>query len=812
MTNGLSGAEAKKQFEKFGPNRLTKPQEIKFFDIVKEELAEPMILLLLAVGVIYSLWGKVGDAITIFIIIFVMIFVEVWNEFKAKKAISALSKLAAPKTKVIRDSKVTEIETEQIVPRDVLVLNSGTRISADSKLLVSLSLQVDESSLTGESLPVIKQVGDEVYAGTLIVAGEGEAEVMVTGSSTKFGKVASLAKEIKQPKTQLQLAMKKLSGNLVWVALFFSIAIPVLGLIRGQNLREMILTGLALSFSVIPEELPFVITLILGLGAYQLSKKHFLIKKIKAAEVLGDTTVILTDKTGTITENNMKVVSVYPRNDEQTIVKAALNTLSEASLSATDKAITQQAQLLDIAFRKSNFVKERGFGDNRKTKSVLVKADNELRLFVSGAPEELFDMANGDASGYRHELAIETAKGRRVIAIATKIVPPSDKDKDISTLEKEVTIVGLIAIEDTPRKGVKEAISLARKAGIRTIMVTGDHPQTALYIAHAVGIQSDKAMTGDELDAMPDETLTKVVQETSVFARCTPEHKYRLLQALQKNGEIVAVTGDGVNDTLALKGADIGIAMGIKGTDAAKEAADVVLADDDYSTIPHAIFEGRKFYDNLQKGVGYYLAAKAALVLVFLVPVLFGIPFPFAPIQIIVLEMFMDLAASSGFVAEPAEKNIYNRLTDGAKEEFLGRTAIINIVSSALSLFAAVMIPYLYALSQHLPLIQAQTIAFSGWMIGHVVLAIASRSKHEPLYSIGAFSNKVINVWAICAFGFLLLGTSISPLGTALKLGSISLGQLGWVFGVSIIVIFWKEIVKIISYKKSSRPMSSVTD
>ena len=317
-----------------------------------------------------------------------------------------------------------------------------------------------------------------------------------------------------------------------------------------------------------------------------------------------------------------------------------------------------------------------------------------------------------------------------------------------------------------------------------------------------MGIPSGKAITGDELDSISDQDLQTMVKEVSVFARTTPEHKYRLLKALQANGEIVAVTGDGVNDTLALKGANIGIAMGIKGTDAAKEAADVVLADDNYSTISRAIFEGRKFYDNLQKGVGYYLAAKAALVLVFLVPVVAGVPFPFAPIQIIVLEMFMDLAASSGFVAEPAEKTIYQRPPKDSKEKFLGKKMVLDIAVSALSLFAAVMIPYFYALGQHLPLIQAQTIAFSGWMIGHVLLAIVSRSRNEPLYSLGIFSNKVINIWAICAVGFLLLGTSISPLGTLLKLGSISLSQLGLVFVVAFLVIFWKEIVKVVSFRR----------
>jgi Ca2+-transporting ATPase len=799
---GLSEFEAKKRLTEFGLNQLSKPHEIKFFDIVKEELAEPMMLLLMVVGLVYSFWGKIGDAVTIFVIIFIMIFVEVWNEFKAKKAIAALSKIATPKTRIIRNSQITEIETEYIVPGDILIFTAGTRVSADSKIITTLSLQVDESSLTGESLPVFKKAGDEIYAGTLVVAGEGKAEVITTGAATKFGKISFQVENIKPPKTPLQLAMKKLSGNLVWVALSFSIAIPLLGLLRGQNFKEMVLTGLALSFSVIPEELSFAITLILGLGAYQLSKKHFLIKKIKAAEVLGDTTVILTDKTGTLTENNMKVVSVYPLINEKNILESAITLLSGISLFATDQAIAKYASELNIKNTPIEIFKEKGFNGERKIKSILRKLDEKWQLVVVGAPEELFGLANNDISSFQSELITETNKGRRVVGVATKIISDADRNEDLSLLEKDLTFIGLISIEDSPRVGVKEALKVAQTAGIRTIMVTGDHPQTALYIAKEVGILNDKVITGFELNSISDQALQALVNNTSVFARCTPEHKYRLLKTLQANGEIVAVTGDGVNDTLALKGANIGIAMGIKGTDAAKEAADVVLANDNYSTISYAIFEGRKLYDNLQKGVSYYLSAKMALVLVFLWPVLVNAPFPFAPIQIIILEMFMDLAASVGFMAEPAEKTIYDKLPKEFKQKFLSQKVVINIIVSALSLFAAVMVPYFYALSRHLTVIEAQTIAFSGWMIGHVFLAFVSRSKKEPLYSLGIFSNKVMNVWAICAVGFILLITVIPKFNLFLKLESISLPQLGLVTAIAFVVIFWKEVVKIIFYLK----------
>ncbi len=801
---GLSTIDANKRLGKYGLNRMAKPQPLNFIGIFKEEVTEPMILLLIGVGVIYSFWGKLEDALTIFTIITVLALVEVWNEYRAKKAIASLSKMAAPKTKVVRDGRAVNIETEQIVPGDILIINAGTRISADAKLLTALSLQVDESSLTGESLSVSKEVGDEIYAGTLIVSGEAKAEVTSTGLSTKFGKISTLAQTIKQPKTPLQLAMKKLATNLVWVALFFSVSIPILGVLRGEDLKDMVLTGLALAFATIPEEGPIIITMILGLGAYQLSKNNFLVKKIKAAEVLGDATVILTDKTGTLTENNMHVVSVFPKASEAQIIRTASSLLTEMSLFATDKAIRDKAQELKLQEMTGELIRERGFGDGRKTKTVLHKVDGKLELFMSGAPEEVFTFVKGDVSKFQRELEVETAKGRRVIAVATRTISLTEKDKDFTALERGLTLVGLISIEDPARAGIKETLEMAKKAGIRTIMVTGDHPQTALSIAHSVGITSTRAVVGSEIDKLSDEDLRKTVNEVSVFARSTPEHKYRLLKALQANGEIVAVTGDGVNDTLALKGANIGIAMGIKGTDAAKEAADVVLADDNYSTIAKAIFEGRKFFDNLRKGFGYYLSAKTALILAFAMPVVVGIPFPFAPVQIILLELFMDLAASSGFVAEPAESTIYHRSPRSPKEKFLDTKMLKNIGISGVSLFVAVMASYSIALSQHLPLAQAQTVAFSAWIIGHIFMAFVSRSEKEPLYALGIFSNKAINIWATTAITLLLTVTQIPVLGSYLKLQSISLSQLGLVAIIAFIAIFWREIVKVALYKNSA--------
>ena len=800
---GLTTNEAQKRLLEFGPNQIFKPTKISFFGIAKHEVMEPMILLLLVVGFFYSIWGKLEDAITIFVVIFLLVLAEVYNEFRAKKAIASLEKIAAPKTKALRDGNIIEIDSENVVPDDILILISGTKIAADAKIQQSIGLQIDESSLTGESFPQEKNNNDDIYAGTVIVSGEGQAVVFATGKKTKLGKIASTLNEVKPPKTALQLAMKSLAGKLVYLAVFFSVLIPVLGILRGQDFKTMVLTGLSLSFATIPEELPIVITMVLGLGAYTLSKNNFLVKRIKAAETLGNATVILTDKTGTITESQMKIASFYPGNEKE-IIEKAFCAISQYSVSPMEQKIKNKAMELKITNIPPEIFRQRNLGNGRKSKSVIRKGGDKYELFVSGAPEEIFTMCRDISEDIKKGLAEQTSKGRRVIAVAHKKLDFNEENLDFAKLEKDLNFSGLISFEDPPRKGVKETIAKAAEAGIRTIMVTGDHPLTARFIAKEVGIlkEFDKVLTDKDLDSLSDEELQNTVKSVSVFARTTPQHKYRIVQALQKNGEVVAVTGDGINDALALKGADIGIAMGIRGTDVAKEAAEVVLADDNYITITQGIFEGRKFFDNLQKGIKYYLSVKVALILIFLLPALLGIPMPFAPIQIILLELFMDLAASAGFVAEPREKNIYSRPPHNPKESIIDNRAIKDILIKGAVLFMAVTSVYFYARSQNLSLVQSQTFAFSAWIFGHIVLAFISRSDKESIFSLGMFTNKIINLWALTAITFLVLGIYLPFLKERLNLFSISFTQLIFTALTASLIVGFLELRKMFNLNK----------
>jgi Ca2+-transporting ATPase len=801
---GLSSEDAARRLEEYGPNVIEKASEVNFLTIAIKEITEPMILLLLAVGGLYSIWGSIEDAATIIVVILLLISAEVWNEYRAKKAINALSRLAAPKAEVIRDGKPEVIDTAKVVPGDVLIITPGTQVAADSKVIRSYGIQADESMLTGESMPVGKEPGDTLYAGTLVTSGEGIARVDATGKRTRMGEISTAARAIRQPKTPLQRYMKSLAMKLIGIALFFSLAIPLLGLLRGWNFQQMILTSLSLVFATVPEELPMIITIVLGVGALQLSRKNFLVKKIKAAEVLGNATVILTDKTGTITENHMHVASIYPPHKEKDVLATAGSAMSETSTSPTDRAIAEKYDEEHLPPVTGRIVRQRSFGNGLKTRAVLREERGAYELYLTGAPEEVIKASLDTPPGTYAVLENEARKGRRVVAVARKAIPPGDRDAPFQTLEQGMDMTGLISIEDPPRPGVKEAVARAQRAGVRTIMVTGDHPKTAQEIAASVGIKSDEVITGDELHKMSDASLDKAVEHVSVFARTTPEDKYRLVKALRKDGEVVAVTGDGINDALALKGADIGIAMGVRGSDAAKEAADIVLADDNYSTITQGIFAGRKFFDNLSKGVKYYLAVKVALISVFLLPVLIAVPFPFSPINIILLELFMDLMASTTFVLEPAERTIYTRPPRNAKHDLFDVNMMKGIGVSGLSLFVAVMVPYFYALYAGVPQQTAQTLAFTAWMVGQVTLAFVMRSTYEPLTSLGPFSNKALDVMLISVIAFLAVALGVPAVGAFLKLTPVAPLQVAAVAVFAFCMVFWQEILKAVKFRKTS--------
>ena len=835
---GLSSTQVHRQMEIYGPNQLKEAKKTSFWKEFIEELREPLILLLIFTGIFYIIMGEVGDGITIFLVILLLNTIEVSNEIRAKKAVSSLQKMAEPTTLVLREGHAQELSVENLVPGDVVLLQAGRRVPADARLIESYGLSIDESTLTGESVPVDKvATGIEnratplaerknmVYSGTLVTRGRGKAVVTATGMRSELGRIAGMARGVKEPRTPLQQAMNEVSKSLVWLALAFSIIIPVLGIvIAHQPLETMILIGLSMAFATIPEEMPIIITMVLALGGYRLSKQNAIVKRLKAVETLGAVTVIATDKTGTLTQNRMEVSETYPDANKKEILttgylcndlvidggQATGDPLEIALTQAAEKFGLNSQQLDDMHPRVTEF----SFDNVRKLMSVVTGSTSEYRVWVKGSPETVLAISSQQKDGSNIILVNENTKqamlakvshmaeqGMRVIAFANKEI--SAKPNNQEDAESLLTFLGLVGLLDPPREEVKEAIREMREAGIRSLMITGDHPLTARAIARQVGLNGDgHLMTGADLDKLSDVELENVVGEVSIYARTTPEQKLRIVQALQSHGERVAVTGDGVNDAPALAIADIGVAMGASGSDVAREAGDIVLADDNYTTIAHAVREGRALFANLKKGVRYYLTIKVALVSVMFLPILLQISVPFAPIQIILMELFMDLAAAAAFVSEPAEGDLMHMPPRDPKAKFLDKAMITSIFTSAFGLFAGVSVAYLVAWHQGADIVFAQTVAFCAWMIGHVLLAFNMRSERQPILQIGLFSNRLMVIWGLASVAFIILVTNIPFLQEFLKTTTLTYSQWSWILAFVFVGTSWLEVRKLLTFRR----------
>jgi Ca2+-transporting ATPase len=846
--SGLSEEEARQRLAQFGPNRLREEEKDSVLEIFLGEIREPMVLLLLVTGVLYTLWGGLTDALTIFFVILALAGIEVFNEWRTEEAIAALRKMAELTAPVRRSGRIVEVPAEEVVPGDVILLQAGRRVPADARILEGYGLAVDESSLTGESVPIEKDPNltlsestalaerrNLAFAGTTVTRGRGAALVVASGMASELGRVAQLAAEVESPRTPLQQAMRELSGWLVWLALGFSVIVPLLGwLLTDQSVQELILTGLSLAFATIPEEMPIIITMVLALGAYRLSQQHAVVKELKAVETLGAVTVIATDKTGTLTENRMQVSRLYPAGMERRLLEMgalcsdAAENGGELAGDPLETALLRAAQEagLDVAAlrRSAPLCDEFAFDNVRKMMSAVYDRGSALWVVAKGAPEAVLarstrrqteageePLSEAGRQAALGQAARMAAEGLRVIACAEAYLPCGEKmaaDGHLARNDAEsgLTFIGLVGFADPPRPEVKEAIAACRTAGMRPIMVTGDHPLTARAIAAQVGLDENGPMlTGPELDTLSDQALQEAAGQVSLYARTTPEHKLRIVRALRERGERVAVTGDGINDAPALAAADIGVAMGRRGTDVARAAGDMVLADDNFASIVRAIEEGRVLFANLKKGVRYYLACKVALVSATLLPTLLGVPLPFAPIQIILMELFMDLAAAATFVVEPGEADLMRRPPRDPRARFMDRAMVGSIFSSAVGLFAAVSVAYLVTLWAEpqgkawysvAGLARAQTVAFVTWLLGHVLLALNMRSERQPIFQLGPFSNRLMVIWGAATIAFVLLVTRVPGVQTALKTVTLSSGEWALVIGTALAGTFWMEARK----------------
>ncbi|MCC3373582.1 cation-transporting P-type ATPase [Cohnella sp. REN36] len=852
---GLSTEEVERRRGSVGFNHLATAPGKPWWKEIIEELTEPMILLLFLVGVLYGLLGELRDAITIIVIIIAVLAIEIGNESRAKGAIKALSKFSAIRTPVIRDASYQECLPSELVPGDIVILQPGERIPADLRLLESISLHVDESSLTGESVPVLKnaevildeeaELGDRrnlAYSGTLVTAGKGIGVVIRTGMATELGKMVGLVKEAREPRTPLQLHMKELTRWMVWIALGFSALVAIAGWLQGSGWRETVFDGLTLAFATIPEELPILIAMVLGLGAYRLSKQKAIVRRLRTAEILGNVTVIATDKTGTLTENRMQIShwfihdqlcdkEKWQRSEWTNMIVHVGCLANDGFVSGqqegkpvfegdpTDTAFLHAAEDLgyDVETIRKQFRVREQFPFDNATKRITVTAMYGQNLYTlsKGATEELLDVCKTivwhdeivPLTSEVHARMIENAEklateGYRVIGLACKEMPLDHAMTTREHAESDLVFLGLAALYDPPRTEVAAAVETLQQAGVRVMMVTGDHAATAGSIAAHVGLESSRILLGRDIESMSDSELAMRLRDASICARTTAEHKLRIVRALQQHGEVVAVTGDGVNDGPALKEAAVGIAMGKSGTNVAKESADLVLADDHFGTVTIAIGEGRKLFANLQKAVRYYLAAKVALIFSTLISVAAGLSLPFAPIQIILMELFMDLGAATSFPAERPEADVMRRGPRSTSLRFLDRAMVLGIFSGGFSLGLAVLAAYLWALSTGAVPIQAQSVAFATWMVGHLVLALFMRSEREPLVKLGLLSNRIMLLWIASAIVFLLAAVYVPYLQALLHLTSLHVIDWFAILVCSLATTAWIEIGKWVRWQK----------
>ncbi len=696
---GLSEREAEEILARDGYNELPSARKRSLFSIAASVFREPMFMLLVAGGIIYLLLGDKTEALMLLGFVFVVIGITLYQERKTENALQALRDLSSPRALVIRESQVRRIPGREVVRGDIVMLSEGDRVPADGVLLVSRNLNADESLLTGESVPVRKVTwtpdippgrlgGDDlpyIYSGTMVVSGQGVAKIQSTGTFTEIGKIGVALKSLQPEKTPLQVQTNRLVRNLALTGLGLSVFVIIAyGFTRGKWL-EGLLAGITLAMAVLPEEFPVVLTVFLALGAWRISRNRVLTRRMPAIETLGAATVLCVDKTGTLTINRMSVSEIYskgrrfyvPRSPESPLPEE-FHSIAEFSILASqrnpydpmEKAIKtfgdEYLSLTEHLHADWTLVREYPLSPRLLAMSHVWKSPSgsEYVIAAKGAPEAIADLCHMDEKE-RERLAHQVSKmadnGLRVIGVARAYFRVA-QELPVGQHDFTFEFLGLMGLADPIRPSVPDAIRECYGAGIRVIMITGDYPATAENIGRQAGLaEAENIITGYELDEMPDVVLRKKIKDVNIFARMVPEHKLRIVRALKANGEVVAMTGDGVNDAPALKAADIGIAMGSRGTDVARESAGLVLLDDDFSSIVAAVRLGRRIFDNLRKAMAYIIAVHVPIAGLSLIPIPIGWPLILMPVHILFMELIIDPSCSIVFEAEPEEDGIMNR-------------------------------------------------------------------------------------------------------------------------------------------------------
>ena len=783
MTHGLTTEEAKRRLTDHGFNELPSAKPKTVFHIALEVVKEPMFLLLLACGVLYVILGDHREGIILLSTTFIIIYITFYQHRKTEKALEALRKLSTPRVLAIRDGIEVRIPGRELVPGDVMILNEGDRIGADATVLESKNLTVDESLLTGESVAVRKDCfsdhSDEngrVFSGTLVTQGRGLVTVTETGTQTQFGKIGSSLQGITTSETRLQQEMKRLIRNLFIIGIGLSVAVVLAFYMTGTPFVKALLNGLASAMAILPEEFPVVLTVFLTLGAWRLSKKNVLTRKPSAIETLGSATVLCTDKTGTITQNKMEVVAIYDGKTTfdraelagKTAVVPIISTARAAthtdSIDPMEKAIIESYNQHSGVKNNTTFVKEYPLSKELMAMTIVQQhADGNRYAYAKGAPEAIFALCNlTPAEREQHATALNTLAGQafRVLGIAD--APVGADSLPGSAMELGLQFKGFLALEDPIRPEVPEAVAQCGHAGIRVIMITGDYPSTARSIGDQIGLPHNGAVvTGKEIAEMSDDELSRAIGNVSIFARVVPDQKLRIVQALKANGDVVAMTGDGVNDAPALKAADIGIAMGGKGTDVAREASSLVLLDDNFVSIVSAIRMGRRIFDNLQKAMSYILAIHVPIVGLTLLPAFISsMPLLLMPLHIVFMELLIDPACSIAFEYEQEERNIMNRPPRDPDEQFFGSRRILASVVRGILLLVTVVCIFFLSVHEGHSEAEARSITFTALIIGNMTLILTSLSQSRSFLAV--FSERNYAVLIVLGVALVLLVAVVS--------------------------------------------------
>ena len=851
---GLTREEAAKRISRYGPNELAEKKKGPAFMMFLDQFKDFMIIVLIAAAVISGIIGEVSDTIAIIVIVVLNAVTGFVQEYRAEKAMALLKKMAAQTANVVRNGAVTNILSEEIVPGDIVILEAGNIVPADMRLIDTARLMIEEASLTGESVPVEKHarpmheehlpLGDRknmAYKGTIVSYGRGRGVVTATGMNTELGKIAAMLQEDEDVKTPLQKRLAAFGKRLALAVLAICAIVFGSGLLRGEDPILMLLTAISLAVAAIPEALPAVVTISLALGAKKMVKQNALIRKLPAVETLGSVTFICSDKTGTLTMNKMTVEKIWvdgalvsgsefwARNENilhntmSDPIRAFFRGLAlsnDAGEDASGRPLGDPTETaLYIAAKKAGFDKkavEKGFpriaeipfdSDRKRMTTFHRTPEGKIVSFTKGAADVLAE-ASAQVLGSDGERPLDPSEvqkvnekmavdGLRVLGIGMKMWDRLPEDMSPEHVERGITMLGLAGMMDPPREEAKKAVDLCKTAGIRPVMITGDHPLTAMTIARRIGIiehGSEEIMTGRELDSLPIDEFESKVEHIRVYARVAPEQKLKIVKALQDKGQFVAMTGDGVNDAPALKRADIGIAMGITGTDVSKEVSHMVLLDDNFATVVKAVREGRKIYDNIRKFIKYLLTTNSGEIWTLFLAPFFGLPIPLQPIHILWINLVTDGLPALALSVEPEEKDIMKRPPRHPRESAFAHGLAVHAVWVGL-LMAGVTLS-LQAWALHIGDSHWQTMVFSTLcllQLGHVM---AIRSERESLFIQGLSTNKPLLAGVSAALLLQLATIYISALNLIFKTEPLTAIELITVLLLSTIVFIAVEIEK----------------